>query len=143
MAHKLVLSVPYNGMPFIWNVTAPVGTQNTETNAPTDVRLAKLLFHMAFELPGSGAAAWPTLRQPPTVNETMDFALGFWIYYSQVEWKFKADGVISPGPKFPSREFLISRLNYMLFHSARQKWEALPSHPLCGTMLAAELAVSK
>ena len=140
MAHKLVLSVPYNGMPFLWNVSATVGTQTTEVNAPTDVRLAKLLFHLAFQLPGSGKDAWPTLRSAPAVNDVMDHVLGFWIYYSQVEWKFKADGVMSPAPKFTSKEFLVSRLNFMLYYSARAQWEALPSHPLCGSALAAELA---
>jgi hypothetical protein len=139
MAHKLILPQPYKGMSFLWNVTSKVGTEKTETNSPTDVRLVKLLVKLNLGFPIAASDCWPTARVPPLVDETMDPVLGFWIYYGQVEAEMPADGYVSPAPKFPSEKYYIFRMNYGLFDFDRKAWENLPDHPECGAMLRAEL----
>jgi len=139
MAFRMNFAAPVYGMPYMWNISGSVGTESSEANRPTDVRLVKLLTTLALALPGAAAKCVPGCRVVPTINDMMDQAQGFWIYFSQVEGKWPTDGKVSVAPKFASDAYYIVRMNLTLFHNARAQWEAVPDHPQCGAALRAEL----
>lgn len=139
MAFRMNLATPYYGMPYMWNISSPVGTQTTEANRPSDVRLVKLLATLVLGLPNAGQKVHPSCKVMPQISDTMDQGMGFWIYYNQVEHKWPADGKISVAPKSVSDAYFIVRMNLALFMNARPQWEAVPRHPQCGPALQAEL----
>lgn len=138
MAYRMRLNAPHNGMESLRNVSRSVGTQVTEANVATDVRLAKLLVAANLDA-GPSATCVGSCRTKPMVNDLMDQSLGFWIYFAQVEARCPADGVISPAPKIFSLNYFICRMNLGLFMNNRALWEKLPDHPECGPILRAEL----
>ena len=143
MAHRMKLSAPYKGMTHIWNIDRSVGTETSEANVATDVRLVSLLTHCMWSIPGAGSAMAPGCRVVTAVGDSMIQSLGFMIYYMQVEQQNPADGVASPVPKWASDQYLVFRMNYILFNSIKGVWETLPDHPQCGAALKAELAILK
>lgn len=138
MAHKRTLNVMSEGMSFIWNIDDKVGTQTSEANSPDDVTLVSLLFNLGGSASGQSAA--PGCRAKPQINGQMNHALGFWIYFSQVEAKSKVvvDGYLSP-MKFINQNLLIYRLNYLAMKNNKTAWENLPNHPQCPPSLKAKL----
>lgn len=143
MAHRLQLTSPFRGMTHIWNVDSSVGTESTDVNKATDVRLVSLMTHCMWSIPDAGSQMAAGCRTGTEVVDAMNQGLGFMIYYMQVEQKKPADGTVSPSPKWPSDQYLIVRINYILYNNLRTVWETLPDHMKCGARLKAELAVTR
>ncbi len=139
MAHKRMLQAPFQGMPFLWNIDAKVGTQVSEPNSSDDVALVQLLFLIAP--PNMGSSATGGCRARPNISGQVDHATGFWIYFAQVEagGTFKADGNLSPMSGAANNERLIVRLNLNAMKGNRTAWENLPNHPQCPPALKAKL----
>jgi hypothetical protein len=76
MAHKLLLSTPAHGMPYIWNIDQKVGTQVTEQNLIDDVSLVQLLLKM-FVSHGAWKKIAPGCLNAPIVTGQMDNLTGF------------------------------------------------------------------
>jgi hypothetical protein len=77
------------------------------------------------------------------VDGNMDVTLGFIIYFTQVEFRFPADGKISVGPRHFNMSFLIHRLNNALREVDTAGWENLPDNPRCSLALKNELQTRK
>jgi len=139
MAHKLLLQMPLQGMPFVWNIDRKVGTQASEPNDQDDVALVQMLF--LISPPRIGGSATPGCTARPNITGQVDHATGFWIYYAQVEsvGTFKADGNLSPLVGPASLERLIVRLNLIGFRDNRSVWENLPNHAQCPPYLKGKL----
>lgn len=77
MAVRLTLSVPFHGMPHLWNVSANVGPGRECPNNPADVQRVKYLASLNRQWGPTVAAScrWP----PIVVNTQFDAVLGFWI----------------------------------------------------------------
>jgi hypothetical protein len=140
MAYKLMFPRKPSGLTHIWTISNSVGTQTSEANTPTDVRLVKLLMHIIATGPvGDFPKIHAGCAGLPKVNDEMDIQLGFRIYYLQVEYKFIADGFLSPTIKENYSRRLIGILNYNAFRRNQKEWENLPNHPLCSAALKHEL----
>jgi|SRR5579863_1404250 hypothetical protein len=143
MAHKLILQKPFQGMGFIWNVSAHVGCKASCPNRPTDVELVKFLFREYLKRQ-TFQRLKPTCSSPPiTLNGSFDAILGFWIYSTE-DWPgATSDGVISPARGMtygPGGLWVISLLNGNLFKAAPDFWAGIGQNSELSPALRAELA---
>jgi hypothetical protein len=140
MAYKLILTIPWHGMSFIWNISHHVGDALTCQNASTDVDLTKILI-----------AEWirvirPTIhascKEPFRVNGRMDIHTAYWIRVLNAQHSprlsFKEEGILSPA-RFGSSTWTIARLNVTLKNHAPDVWNNLPNHRSTNAALRAAL----
>lgn len=142
MAHRLELLRSFDNMPFIWNISSTVGTQTSESNGTSDVRLIKVLLNLIFES-RPPRLMHPSLCAAPPLTDQMDHITAFWIYYLQFETRDHR--VATPGAIQPASQGAISwnseivRLNSLAAQNNFAKWERLPQHNGCSEWLRSEL----
>lgn len=142
MASRLNLSHPFEGMSFIYNVSAPVGwIPNKCKNNPDDVQLVQfLLLENLKRMANFAGGVWDF----PFPNGTMDSVTGFWIFIQQKSsgGNLMIDGVISPatGVSFGAHEWTIVDINsdYLRYYGDAA-FENIPNNPQLSASLRRSL----
>jgi hypothetical protein len=143
MAYKMKLTVPFQGMPYIWNISAHVGVNTDKSkNMATDVELVQRLLIERYKVSPSKATRAAGIGSISSATGTMDNITAFEIYWAGAESQQLKDAeVISPAHGgrvvYGAGMWTIGYLNYKLFKHARQVWENLPA--LCASALRTEL----
>lgn len=143
MAWKMKLTRPYQGMPFIWNVSRHVGINNRCENHSVDVELVQRLLILHRSMTGAANRA-PGIGFLTEASGRMDVQTAFEIVYTDAyTYDAENDGVVSPARDgqmgYGAGMWFIARLNFVLFERDRTRWEALPE--VCTPTLRAALQV--
>jgi hypothetical protein len=145
MAYKMTFSSPYNGMPFIWNISDQVGDRTSCRNNPTDVDLVALLLGAFLISVVNKDLVHPDCQQNFLINGKMDPNIAYWIRAANSErserFSFGEEGIISRarGRYYSDGTWTIVKLNQTMRAHMKWGWENLPGNPLCPPALATEL----
>ena len=137
------LTMPYQGMPYIWNVSAHVGVNADKSkNTATDVELVQRLLIERYKAVPSKATRAAGIGSLASATGIMDTVTGFEIYWAgDLNGHLSDAEVISPARggtvMFGKGMWTIGYLNFKLFKHARAVWEGFPA--LCTTALRTEL----
>ena len=144
MAYRLNLSTPYEGMSFIWNISAQVGDSTSCQNNPTDVHLVTML--LGAWITSVHPSIHPSCRQAFEGDGRMTINKAYWIRAANSQHtqdlSFSEAGIISPArPRgiYGQHAWSIVRFNYTMRSQMRTDWENLPNHRQCTPALRAEL----
>ncbi len=142
MAYKMKLNSPYQGMTYIWNISAPVGVLGELPNMPDDVELVQRLIIERYKRipPKTPRAGGIPFIQHATGQ--MDLQTAFEVYWAGDHSKaLKVAETISPARggsiSYGTGFWTIAWLNSKLFTHARAVWEGLPN--LCSPILKSAL----
>jgi hypothetical protein len=131
MAYKMKLATPYNGMPFIWNISQKVGVSDSCENLRDDVELFQRIVLIRNKYPRK------TLR-PATINDLtiatgeMDTQTGYEIFWANAPAMTIQDAQILSPAKNGQVSYggggiwKIVYFNYKLFTLNKNEWEKLP-----------------
>jgi hypothetical protein len=138
MAYKMKLSVPYQGMPHIWNVSAHVGVTRDCPNQRDDVELFQRLIIERYKVVPPKISRAAGISMPVNASGQMDTQTGFEVFWAGDRNKPTSNSEkISPARggsvSYGSGMWAIAYWNWRLFKAAPQVWENLPN--LCSPSL--------